>query len=444
MKCLVIHFILLSMEPYTHTLTSWIPYDPQTEIFPIQNLPFGVFSNDGENFRCATRISNTVIDLSVLEQAGLLEIEGVFKYSKEKSVFDKPQLNDFIALGRDVWRGVRARLQQIFKVGSEFEKNEHVLNALLPLEKIKLKLPISIGDYTDFYSSKNHAYNMGKIIRGEKNAMQPNWYHLPVAYHGRSSTVIIDGTPIKRPSGQVKAQPDKDESIFSASRRLDYEVEMGAIVAKSNKMGENVKVSEANDFVFGFVLLNDWSARDIQTWEYVPLGPFTAKNFATTISPWIVTLEALEPFKVELPKQDPVPLPYLRDPLLHSWDIPITTTIATNNKNSQVVSETNYKYMYWSVNQQIAHHTVTGCKLNVGDLLGSGTISGTESNSFGSMFELSEGGKKSIKVGSEERVWLQDGDYVNFTAIAKGDGYNIGFGNCGGVIVPANPESSYY
>jgi fumarylacetoacetase len=440
MKCFIIQYFLFNYIMESSNLqTSWINYDPAVESFPIQNIPFGIYENtESGSAHCCTRIGEYVIDLAVLASHNL------FGNTLDKSVFKSSTLNNFIDLGRPVWKTVRARIQEIFSKGSQFENDDNVKSSLIHFSKAVMKLPVKIGDYTDFYSSRNHAFNMGKIIRGEKDALQPNWVHLPVGYHGRSSTIVVDGTKIKRPRGQIKP-PKAENPLFSETKRLDYEVEVGVVIGKSNEMGSPVPIRETEDYIFGLVLLNDWSARDVQTWEYIPLGPFNAKNFASTISPWIVTLEALEPFKVELPKQDPTPLKYLYDENLYSWDIPINVSMKTKNQTEEnIISTTNYKYMYWTVKQQIAHHTVTGCKLNVGDVLGSGTISGTDPSSYGCLFEMNQGGSKIIQVGNEERTWIEDGDYVNLNAEIKGNGYKIGFGNCGGEILPANPEEMYY
>jgi fumarylacetoacetase len=421
---------------------SWVNYNKDTQ-FPIQNIPFGVcFFKKLDTMRCATRIGDYAVDLFTLESQGLLNSEQ-FNHNTHNPVFNHTSLNTFIKLGRPAWKAVRESLIGIFKKDSPHQKAAEA--SLHDLKDVEMQLPVVIGDYTDFYSSKNHAFNLGSIIRGPDNALQPNWVHLPVGYHGRSSTVVIDKTGIKRPRGQIKL-PDKDAPAFSETKRFDIEVEVGVIVGKSNEMGKSVKTSQAEDHVFGLVLLNDWSARDFQTWEYVPLGPFTSKNFATTISPWIVTLEALKPFEVELPKQDPTPLKYLQEENLKSWDIPINVYITPQGDNSSecLLGTTNYKYMYWTINQQIAHHTVSGCKLNVGDLLGSGTISGTEKGSYGSLFEFNNGGKQKFKIGDAERIWLEDYDYVRLEAVLNGDGYKLGFGNCGGEILPANPEEDYY
>jgi fumarylacetoacetase len=419
---------------------SWVNYDKDTQ-FPIQNIPFGVCHFKKQNTtKCCSRIGNSVIDLHFLESKGLLNSEH-FKHNQDKTVFDKQTLNTFIEHGRPAWKAVRESLISLFKKDSQHQKEAE--GSLHDISEVEMRLPVEIGDYTDFYSSRNHAFNMGSIIRGPENALQPNWVHLPVGYHGRSSTVVVDGTEIKRPRGQIKL-PDQEGPTFSETKRFDIEVEVGVVVGKSNNIGQPIKTKEAEDYVFGLVLLNDWSARDFQTWEYVPLGPFTAKNFATTISPWIVTLEALKPFEVELPKQDPTPLKYLQEEKLKSWNIPISVFIKPESSNEGLLGTTNYKYMYWTINQQIAHHTVSGCKLKVGDLLGSGTISGTEKGSYGSLFEFNNGGKQKIPVGDFERMWLEDNDYVRLEAILNGDGYKIGFGDCSAKILPANPEEDYY
>jgi fumarylacetoacetase len=446
LNLMIVLFIILHNLYYmeANKLESWVVYSPDTQ-FPIQNFPFGVcFLKKLDTYRCCSRIGDYVIDLYALESQGLFNSEE-YTHNTHSPIFNHSTLNTFISHGRTFWKAIREILIKIFKKDSINQTIGEL--SLHHISTVEMRMPVHVGDYTDFYSSKNHAFNMGAIIRGPENALQPNWVHLPVAYHGRSSTIVIDRTGVKRPRGQVKPL-DKDSPIFSECKRLDFEVEVGVIIGKSNKMGESVKTKDAEDYVFGLVLLNDWSARDLQTWEYVPLGPFTAKNFATTISPWIVTLEALNGFEVQLPKQDPTPLKYLQEENLKSWDIPINVYLTPSrerqdNKES-LIATTNYKYMYWTINQQIAHHTVSGCKLNVGDILGSGTISGTDPGTYGSLFELNNGGKKKIQVGDNERVWIEDYDYVRFEAVLKGDGFNIGFGDCGGEIIPANPEEEYY
>lgn len=305
-------------------------------------------------------------------------------------------------------------------------------------------MPVFIRDYTDFYSSKNHAFNVGCMFRDPATALNPNWTHLPVGYHGRASSIVVSGTPIRRPKGQITV--DKVTPVWSQCNRLDLELEMGTIIGKSNKLGEPVKVNNARDHIFGYVLLNDWSARDLQVWEYVPLGPFNAKNFASTISPWVITPEALAPFKVALPEQDPKLLPYLQDSDLSSYNIDLKVVLKTPTLPAgHTISVSNMKYLYYSVPQTIAHHTVTGCNLNVGDMLGSGTISGTKKEEFGSMLELCWGGKETIQLpNGEERKFLLDGDAIVLQGECKGDGFTIGFGDCEGTILPALDDSHFF
>lgn len=429
-------------------MASWIPVPPKSH-FPIQNIPFGVFSVGSNAPHCATIIGETVIDLSVIYDAGLLNNLGL-----NSNVFAEPSLNSFMAHTKPVWSGVRARLIELFKEGGdESVKNNQELqkNALFNANEVQLHLPVNITDYTDFYSSREHATNVGIMFRGKDNALQPNWLHLPVGYHGRASTVVISGTEVRRPVGQVqkdKANPSEG-SIFSPCRLLDFELEMGAFIGgPANEMGTPISMEEAEDRIFGVVLLNDWSARDIQAWEYVPLGPFTAKNFATTISPWIVSLEALEPFRCESsagPVQDnPQPLPYLIDPNYakgtYNVNLEVSIKPETESEYSNI-SVSNFKYLYWNMKQQLVHHSVTGCSMRPGDLLGSGTISGPVETSFGSLLELSWRGEKQVAlVNSKEdkvRKFLADGDSVNITGYAQNGDVIIGFGNCEGKILPA-------
>jgi fumarylacetoacetase len=305
-------------------------------------------------------------------------------------------------------------------------------------------MPMMIRDYTDFYSSFNHAYNIGVMVRGHDNAIQPNWRHLPVGYHGRASSIVIDGTPIRRPKGQVSA--DKVNPSWSACQRMDFELELGTLIAHGNELGNPIKVENARDHIFGYVLLNDWSARDLQVWEYVPLGPFNAKNFGSTISPWVITPEALEPFKVALPKQEPELLSYLQDKDLSCYDVDLKVKIKTPKMDSyHEIANSNLKYLYYSVAQTITHHTVTGCNMGTGDMLGSGTISGPEKHERGSMMELSWGGKEPLTLPSgEERKFLHDGDSLLLEGVAKGNGYQIGFGQCEGTILPAHDDSHFF
>ena len=373
-------------------LKSFIDYTAEHH-FPLENIPYGAFLNPETNeVHCCTRIGDHVIDLGVLH--GLGHFTG--DHLKDNNVFNKPHLNDFMELGKDAWSEARKTIQSVFAEGSSFESDtENQKKCMFPHDSVEMRMPVFIRDYTDFYSSKNHAYNVGCIVRGPDNALQPNWTHLPVGYHGRASSVVLSGTEVRRPRGQVSA--DKKTPTWSDCKRLDFELEMGAYVGKGNKMGTPIKIKDAADHIFGLCLLNDWSARDIQVWEYVPLGPFNAKNFCSTISPWVITTEALEPFKVDLPKQDPEPLPYLKEDPPYSYNIELHVGIKSESmEEPHNVCVSNFKHLYWSVNQQLTHHAVTGCNMNTGDLLGSGTISGTEKSEYGSMLELSWAGKEKM------------------------------------------------
>jgi len=346
-----------------------------------------------------------------------------------------------MSLGRPIWKEIRHVLQRLLsKEESLLRDNKDLRSkAIIPMNEVEMLLPAEIGDYTDFYSSRNHAFNVGAMMRGKDNALQSNWVHLPVGYHGRSSSVVISSTPVRRPNGQMK-DPAAEIGVFGTCKLLDFELEVALFVGPGNNLGEPISIENAYDHAFGLVLMNDWSARDIQGWEYVPLGPFTAKNFATSISPWIVTLDALEPFKVLLPPQDPKPLPYLTEKS-QSYDIDLKVFLHSEKmKYPQVISKSNFKFMYWSMNQQLAHHTITGCNLRPGDLLGSGTVSGPTEDSLGCMLELTSRGTKPITLheSNEERKFLQDGDTVTFTGVCHGDGYSIGFGECTGIILPAH------
>lgn len=406
--------------------------------FPIQNLPYGVFSpNDGKSLpRVGVAIGEYVLDLSVLDEAGFFKKTGV----EGKNVFHQPVLNPFIELGKPVWKEVREILQHILDENvSDLRDNEELRKKAFYLQKdVQMHLPVYIGDYTDFYASKEHATNVGIMFRGKENALMPNWTHLPVGYHGRASTVVISGTDIHRPKGQIKPK-ELDAPIFSECRQLDFELETGLIVGRNSEQGEPIPIDEAEDYIFGMVLVNDWSARDIQAWEYVPLGPFLAKNFATSISPWVVPLEALEPFRVEGPIQDPEPLPYLKANGPQSFDIQLEVYLQGKEmKQREKIATSNFKYLYWSMAQQIAHHTITGCNLKVGDLLASGTISGPERENRGSIMEIAWRGADPIKFSNgEERVWLEDGDEVTMTGWCQGNGYRVGFGEVTGRILPA-------
>ncbi|WP_287184426.1 fumarylacetoacetase [Paraburkholderia sp.] len=415
---------------------------PQCD-FPIQNLPFGIFSDAGDaTRRVGVAIGDCVVDLFVLEQTGLLKLSADGK-AAGNSVFERDFLNDFIALGRDAWRSVRIQLSALLARDTAMPalRDDPALRAraLIPLAGATLHLPVEIPGYTDFYSSKEHATNVGSMFRDPKNALLPNWSEMPIGYNGRASSVVVSGTPVRRPNGQLKL-PDAERPVFGASRKLDIELETGFIIGRGNALGEPVACEDAESHIFGMVLLNDWSARDIQQWEYVPLGPFNAKTFATTISPWIVTLDALEPFRVAQPAQEPKPLDYLRHAGEHAFDIALEVTLRPRNApQPTTISRTNFRHMYWTMAQQLAHHTVSGCNTRVGDLMGSGTISGPTGDSSGSLLELTWNGQKPLELrGGGTRAFIEDGDELTLAGWCQGDGYRIGFGTCVGEILPAH------
>lgn len=406
--------------------------------FPIQNLPYGVFSTVGNpSPRVGVAIGDYVLDLSVLEA------EGYFKEAIQSSspIFNQPALNAFMGLGKDVWSNTRKIIQNLLSSDEPALRDHYELRkkCLYLQNEVQLHLPVQIGDYTDFYASKEHATNVGIMFRGKENALMPNWTHLPVGYHGRASSVVLSETKVKRPIGQIKP-PSESAPIFSACKQLDFELEMGILIGTGNSQGSPIPIEQAEDHIFGFVLLNDWSARDIQSWEYQPLGPFLAKNFATSISPWIVPSEALESFRVAGPKQDPEPLPYLKEEGNHSYNIELEVYLkGENQSNAQKISTSNYRSLYWSASQMIAHHTIGGCNLNTGDLLGTGTISGEEKDARGSLLELTWRGTEPIQLSKNElREWLEDGDELIITGWCQGDGYRIGFGEVSGTIEPAH------
>ncbi|XP_024017841.1 fumarylacetoacetase [Morus notabilis] len=419
-------------------LKSFIEVHPDSH-FPIQNLPYGVFRpGPGSTPRPGVAIGDYVIDLSEIASAGLFDGPILKNFS---DCFHQPNLNKFLALGKPAWKEARSTLQKLLSSTEPTLRDNAILRekALVPLNKIELLLPIAIGDYTDFFSSMHHAKNCGTIFRGPENPIPQNWFHLPIAYHGRASSVVISGTDIIRPRGQ--GHPSKNSPpYFGPSLKLDYELEMAAVVGPGNELGRPVDVNEAADHIFGLVLMNDWSARDIQAWEYVPLGPFLGKSFGTTISPWIVTLEALEPFSCDAPVQDPNPLPYLAEKKSQNYDISLEAHIKpAGAKDSSVVTRSNFKHLYWTLTQQLAHHTINGCNLRPGDLLGTGTISGPEPESYGCLLELTWNGQKPLSLNGTGRKFLEDGDEVIITGYCKGNGYNVGFGTCSGKIVPPLP-----
>lgn len=412
-------------------LKSWVEV-PAGSDFPIQNLPFGIFKTQYLTAVAGVAIGKHVLDLVYLYEKGFFDGLGL-----PPGIFNQEYLNPFIALGRKKCGEVRERVSELLRSDNDELQNNVAARelALIPMEEVEMRMPVQIPNYTDFYSSEEHATNVGTMFRDPKNALLPNWKHLPVGYHGRTSSIVISGTPIHRPKGQIKL-PDSESPIFSACKKLDFELEMAFITCANTALGSSVSTRDAEDNIFGMVLLNDWSARDIQTWEYVPLGPFLAKNFASTISPWIVTMDALEPFRVEGPKQNPKVLPYLSYEGKKNYDIGLEIVIG-EGKNETVVSKSNFKYMYWNMCQQLAHHTINGCNLQVGDLYGSGTISGPEKGSYGSMLEITWNGKEPIKLIDEsERRFIEDGDTVTLRGIAAKDGVRIGFGDCSGKILP--------
>lgn len=413
-------------------LTSWLDV-PEDSDFPIQNIPFGVFITKDDVVTIGTRIGDYAIDLGALQQ--LNYFEGI---ELTDDMFMQDTLNDFISDGKKTWRLVRNRISEIFESeSSELRDNKsHRDIVVCRMDDVEMQLPVLIGDYTDFYSSKEHATNVGMMFRDPENALLPNWLHIPVGYHGRSSTIVPSGIPVHRPMGQMVPAGERTP-VFGPSRMIDFELETAFITTDVNIMGENIPVHEAEDYIFGMVLLNDWSARDIQKWEYVPLGPFLAKNFASSVSPWIVTLDALEPFRTKSPKQNPTPLPYLQQKGKHAFDINLEVSIEPEGVEPTVVSTSNFKYMYWTMSQQLAHHTSNGCRVNSGDMMGSGTISGPTPDSYGSMLELTWSGKNPIKMkDGSERKFINDNDTVIIKGWCKNAEIRIGFGEVCSKLLP--------
>ncbi len=414
-------------------LRSWIPVATDSD-FPIQNLPFGMGSWNGEPPVPVTRIGDRVVDLSVLAEAGLLDGLGL-----AREVFLAPQLNDLMAGGRTAVRALRQRLSELLNHDNPTFRDNNTLreDALLPADQVTLHLPVRIGDYTDFYSSRQHAYNVGCMFRDPNNALLPNWLHLPVGYHGRASSIVVSGTPIHRPKGQYKPAPDAAPE-FGPTRQLDMELEVAFITFEGNTLGQHITTAEAEEKIFGLVLFNDWSARDIQAWEYVPLGPFLGKNFGSSMSPWVVTLDALEPFRTASPVQDPPVLPYLQHSGDRHIDIALEAGIATPDGRETTICRSNFKHLYWSMAQQLAHHTVNGCNVRCGDVMASGTISGDTPDSYGSLLELTWKGTKPLTLhDGTERKFLQDGDTLVMRGHCVKDGVRIGFGEVTGKVLPA-------
>jgi fumarylacetoacetase len=404
-----------------------------------ENLPYCVFSTQANPAaRVGVAIGDHILDLSVLEAEGLL------RPSAAERVFDRRALNPFMALGPQAWSETRARLSQLLQHDNAKLRDDADLRrrALIEIRSCQFKLPAEISGYADFYASKEHASNVGSLFRDPSNPLPANWVHMPIGYNGRPSTIVVSGTPVRRPLGQIKP-PNSAAPVFSACQKLDFELEMGAFVGQNSEMGTPLRADQAEKMLFGYVLLNDWSARDIQQWEYVPLGPFQGKVFATSISPFIVTTEALEPFRVAGPVQDPAPLPYLRYDKPANYDLQLEVAIQPERSQPQTISRTNFKYIYWSTVQQLLHHAIGGCWMRVGDLLGGGTVSGQTPDSLGSLLELTLNAKRPIRFADGlERTFLEDGDEVVMRGWCQGNGYRIGFGDVRGKIVPA-PSVSF-
>ena len=416
-------------DPHRKT---WIHTTSKTD-FPIQNIPFGVFLTRDDVITIGTRIGDTAIDLGALHQLGYFA-----EIPLTDDIFLQDSLNDFISDGKKTWRLVRNRIAEIFdeKNTSLQNNEEHKKIVLFSLEEIEMQLPVTVGDYTDFYSSKEHATNVGSMFRDPDNALLPNWLHMPVGYHGRSSSIIPSGIAVHRPQGQ-KIIDGADAPIFGPSRLVDFELEMAFITTDANPLGEPIPANEAEEYIFGLVLFNDWSARDIQKWEYVPLGPFLGKSFASSVSPWIVTLDALEPFRVAGPKPEKELLPYLQTKGDRSFDIHLEVAIQPEKGKAVRVCKSNFKYMYWNMSQQLAHHTVNGCPVNSGDMMGSGTISGPTPDSYGSMLELSWKGKNPVQLSDgESRKFIEDNDTVIMTGYCKNKEVRIGFGEVATKLLP--------
>jgi fumarylacetoacetase len=416
-------------------LKSFVEIAPNSH-FPLENLPFGIFQPTQHKPRVGVAIGDLIVDLSVLEELGHF---GSPEFQNQK-VFLGDSLNSFLALGRPAWRTTREILQLLLSANTPTLRDDAGLRKKVfhAQKDVTMKLPARIGNYTDFYSSYHHAHNVGTMLRGAENALNPNWKWLPVAYHGRASSLVVSGTDVRRPSGQTRA-PDAAVPAFGPTKSLDYELETAFFIGPGNSLGEPVPIDHANDHIFGLVLMNDWSARDIQAWEYQPLGPFLAKNFCTSISPWVVTLEALELFRKPLPSQDPEPLEYLRAKNDVTFDIHLEAHLKTALMSApHAITRTNFQNLYWSISQQLAHHTVNGCNLEPGDLLASGTISGASEESRGCMLELTWRGANPLKLpNGETRKWLEDGDRLTITGWCQGDGYRVGFGEVTGRVLPA-------
>ncbi|WP_400191077.1 fumarylacetoacetase [Hymenobacter sp. B81] len=416
-------------------LRSWIDIAPGSD-FPIQNLPFGVFETDERGTRVGVAIGDYVLDLYAVSQFGFFR---GLDLPTEPKVFRRRSLNRFIALGRPVWRAVRQRVSELLRHDNpELRDNEEAMRSCLVRQReVRMLRPVKPQNYTDFYSSIEHATNVGTMFRDPANALLPNWKWIPIGYHGRTSSIVVSGTDIRRPNGQRKA-PDAAVPTFGPSQQLDFELEVAFVVGQGTALGDTVPVAQAEEHIFGLTLFNDWSARDLQSWEYVPLGPFLAKNFGSSISPWVVTLDALEPFRVAGPAQDPEPLPYLQLAGQHNLDLNLEVTLTPPGGAEATICRSNFKYMYWSMAQQLAHHASNGCPIEVGDLYASGTISGQRPDSYGSMLELNWRGTKPLTLpDGSQRKFLQDGDTVTMRGYCEKNGVRIGFGEVRGTVLPA-------
>jgi fumarylacetoacetase len=408
---------------------SWVASANQPDCdFPLNNLPCGVFSFGEDEPRCGVAIGDMILDVTALEDVGILKVS-------DEPVLDVPFWNDFMELGPEAWSQFRKAVKELLAEGSAHRGE--VEPFLVPMEGAEMLLPFLVSEYTDFYAGRNHAFNVGSMFRDPANALPPNWLHIPIGYNGRASSVVVSGTDVRRPWGQIKG-PDFPAPIFAPSRRFDIELEMGAVVGRASE--GMVSVADADEMIFGYVLLNDWSARDIQAWEYQPLGPFQAKATATTISPWIVMKEALEEFRVSTPAREVPLLPHLEEPGPLLYDIALEVGLSPLGGEETVIARTNYREMYYSAAQQLCHHTTSGCPMNVGDLLGSGTISGPTKSERGSLLELSWGGKEPFEIKGGTRSFVEDGDRLTLRGHAQGNGYRIGFGDCSGTVIPAHAD----
>ena len=415
-------------------MQSFVKYTENSD-FSIHNIPFGVAVFESEYIACCTRIGDRVLDLATLYDYGFFdEIEGL-----TENIFEAYTLNEFIELGKPVTNAVRLKIQELLLDDSKLANDEKTVEeCFFNLDQVKMMMPLHIPNYTDFYSSIEHATNVGKMLRDPANALFPNWKHLPVGYHGRASSIVVSGTDIIRPKGKTKPA-DVEKPIFGPSKQLDFELEMAFIVNKHSEMGESISTKEAEDAIFGMVIFNDWSARDIQAWEYIPLGPFLGKNFGSSISPWVVTLEALEPFRTASPKQEPEVLDYLQFEGDQHYDINLEVYLQPENGAENLISQSNYKFMYWNMTQQLAHHTINGCNVEVGDLYASGTISGENPSSFGSMMELTWRGQNPLQLkDGQERKFIEDHDTIIMRGFGEKNGVRVGFGEVSGKILPAN------